>query len=943
MPASKPSLIERGDETQRLDQVLERAEAGTGGGVRILGPAGVGKTSLVRQAVGLAHARGIEVWSVTAGQLDGNVAYGVVRRLFDARVRGLSAADRRRLNATPARLSLSRLWGVATSLETETASQGDIAHSLSWLLEDLTAADPLMLIVDDAQWADEESLLFLESMSQRLADQPLIIVVAARDETQGRSPALAALVADRDAHVLRLDALSEEGTRVLLEERWGRCTAALAEAVSEVTGGNPFLVLALAGALDGAAEDLTPAAVRSAVPATVIDLVIARLSRCSPIERTLAEAVAVLTSSSTTMAAAVTGLSLPEITAAADRLRDDGLLENAADLRYRHALLRSAAYAWVGPSRRDELHRTAAHLLAAEGAEDAAAAHLLAAAGTADPWAVGVLRRTAGQAVAKGAPHTAVTLLQRAVAEPPVSEDLAEVLHELARAQMRAYDPECVATMSKVIEVAREPALRVASSYDLAQAFSFAGFYALAAQTLSKAAEWIVPADQTALDARWVAAGLMVPDLVARARLLAASYDGVLGDGDVDQLMVLQQLAIAAGTNQPAGVIRDFARRALTSEGGSRQSVETTEWAWPRLFLAMIGDYDEVREMADDGLAEATAQGSVLGLVTAGFIRAFTDLHSGRLLDAEDHYRAMLEHGASLGGGLQVETLGYGGLAQTLAMQGRTAQASDLLEMFPDTLPPEAPANGAASVYFARSLTRQLLGDHHGALAAAEQVKALVTELDVDSPTWASWRVLAIEPLRSLERWDEARHLAAEHLALCERSEVPHLIGEALYLAASVTADQTQVVDLLQRSVDVLAVSSSRWRYGTACLRLGATLRRAGRKADAREPLLKALSTFVECGAATSAEEARAELAASGVRQRTEAGALTPSEQRIAALAAEGLGNRDIALRLHITRKTVETHLSSVYRKLDIAGRDELGAALGPVAAARFDPSGTPR
>ena len=124
----------------------------------------------------------------------------------------------------------------------------------------------------------------------------------------------------------------------------------------------------------------------------------------------------------------------------------------------------------------------------------------------------------------------------------------------------------------------------------------------------------------------------------------------------------------------------------------------------------------------------------------------------------------------------------------------------------------------------------------------------------------------------------------------------------------------------------------------------GAALRRAGLRRDARAVLTAAMDEAHACGAGVLAERAAAELRASGARPRrhalTGADALTPSERRVADLAAVGRTNRDIARHLFVTAATVETHLTRVYRKLDIAGREGLAAALG--APGGESPGGVP-
>jgi DNA-binding NarL/FixJ family response regulator len=138
---------------------------------------------------------------------------------------------------------------------------------------------------------------------------------------------------------------------------------------------------------------------------------------------------------------------------------------------------------------------------------------------------------------------------------------------------------------------------------------------------------------------------------------------------------------------------------------------------------------------------------------------------------------------------------------------------------------------------------------------------------------------------------------------------------------------------LLEEAAAVLEPSPAKLERARALADLGAALRRTGRRVDAREPLRNAVELAQACGAVPLADAARSELVAAGAKPRRQAlsGAesLTPSELRVAAMAAEGMTNRDIAQNLFVTPKTVEVHLSSVYRKLDIGSRTQLASALG--------------
>jgi DNA-binding CsgD family transcriptional regulator len=920
-------LVERDEVLAALTRLVDRAADGHGAAVRLLGEAGAGKTAVVRAVTALAAERGLRLLTTSAAQLEAGSPYGVVRRLFDRPLVALDEEERQAVLDGPARLAADHVLGG----DPAPVEQGDLLSSLYWLLDGLGGLGPVLLAVDDAQWADEESLLFLGSLRERLATLPVLVVLASREvPAEDRSPALAALLADRDAVELRLQPLSPVGVRTLLTRGLGDPVAPeVGAAAAEVTGGNPFLVLALTRLLTGVPE-LTGEGVRAAVPTTVIDTVVARLASLGAAERALARAVAVLERASTRVAGDLAGLELGTASAAADRLRGAGLLGDEATLGFRHALLRSAVYSAMGAGLRDELHRAAARLLADD--LHAAGAHLAASSGAGDPWAVDLLRRAAAAALAEGAPHTAVGLLRRAVAEPPAPDDLAVVRLELGLAEMRTTDPACVASLGAAEAGLTEPADRARCALALGEAFNYAGMYEAAADVLERADAALVDAEpdlRLTVEAALVAASLLVPARIAEARRRLADHPGLTGASPGERLLLVQQLANAAGTNEPAPVLRGLVKLALDES----DTPETTQWAWARLFLAAIGEYDEVRRLTDDGFAQAAAKGSVVGFVTVSFLRGVAEYWSGALVPAEAHYRALKEYGAALNGGLLVELLGDGNLAQTLAWQGRVEEGLALLAPFPEELPANAPVNGVVTMAFARASVRTIAGDHAGALRAAEYAGRLVAELDVDSPTWAAWRAFAVGPLRSLGRLEEARRLAAEHLVLCERSGVVPLLGEALRLVAEVSEDQEEALTLLRRSVALLAGSQARLQEASSQHALGAALRRAGLRTEAQAHLLVARELAQGCGARGLVGQVEEELAACGTRVRrlelSGVAALTASERRVAELAARGLRNSEIARQLFVTTKTVETHLSRSYRKLGVSGRDELAEALG--------------
>jgi DNA-binding CsgD family transcriptional regulator len=201
------------------------------------------------------------------------------------------------------------------------------------------------------------------------------------------------------------------------------------------------------------------------------------------------------------------------------------------------------------------------------------------------------------------------------------------------------------------------------------------------------------------------------------------------------------------------------------------------------------------------------------------------------------------------------------------------------------------------------------------------------------NPLASRWRSHASLALAAMGDGEGARRTAAEELERAQRWGAASGIGVALRTIALVEDDATSL-DRLREAVDALAGSPARLEYARALTDLGAALRRANRRADARTPLQRGLDLAESGGARALAQLARTELRAAGGPSSDPGGTgveqLTVSERRVAELAAEGHSNPQIAQTLFVTRKTVETHLGRVYRKLDISGRGELRVALAP-------------
>jgi ATP/maltotriose-dependent transcriptional regulator MalT len=224
-------------------------------------------------------------------------------------------------------------------------------------------------------------------------------------------------------------------------------------------------------------------------------------------------------------------------------------------------------------------------------------------------------------------------------------------------------------------------------------------------------------------------------------------------------------------------------------------------------------------------------------------------------------------------------------------------------------------------------------GDPTAALREARAAGRLVSGT-ISNPYCCDWRAAAALALLALGRDAEARTLAEDELADARRFGVPEAEGASLRTLGLV-AGGAEGVQALGDSVARLEHAEGRLEHARSLLELGAALRRGGTRTQARDVLRAALDETSRLGASGLADRAHEELVAAGARPRRDRRllsgpeSLTPSEHRVAVLVAEGLSNREVAQRQFVTVKAVQWHLSNIYRKLDVASRDDLPAALG--------------
>ena len=383
VPSTTGGLLEREQELGALRGALDRAVAGDGTLVLIEGPAGAGKTELLREGRAAAERAGMTTLTARGSELERPFAFGVVRQLLEPIISGRPASSEVFAGAAaPA----TRLF----ELDERPAASDEIGfealHSLYWLVVNLADREPLLVLIDDCQWADRDSLRFLSYLAQRTEGLALAIVLAGRppESAEAEAASLWSQVASRpEAVVLYPHPLTPEAVRELARERLGPDSdEEFCRACHAATGGNPLFVRELLQGL--AAAGVAPSAaaageVQAVGPAAVRRFVLHRLAALGPAAAELARAVAVLgDDSELQLAALVSGLTVSEARDAADDLARADIFVRGEQLGFIHPIVRAALYEELAPGERQSRHAAVADALARAGASpERISAHLM--------------------------------------------------------------------------------------------------------------------------------------------------------------------------------------------------------------------------------------------------------------------------------------------------------------------------------------------------------------------------------------------------------------------------------------------------------------------------------------------------------------------------------------------------------------------------------------
>jgi DNA-binding CsgD family transcriptional regulator len=933
-----PLLVDRDGELAELVDRLDAVRSGQGSVVVIEGPPGVGKSALLDFARSRALDEGFGVLTGRGSEFEQAYPWGVVRSLFAPAL----AADRDDLLAGAARLADVALGLRSAPSEVFAANPGAMGaclHGLYWALANLAGNEPYLVAVDDVHWADGPSLRWLGYLATRVDDIPVLLAVGL-NTADGVSGGQLPLPLATDATMLLTPApFSKAGTRRVVQEHLGpEVDGNLAQACHAATGGNPFLlhsVLAELEAQDGEARACALEDVPDIVSPAITRSVMRRLARLSPEAGQLAAAVAVWGTKPTLVEAAdLAELDHEAAARAADALAAAGLIGPNDPLEFVHPVVHAAVYNSIPAHRRSQQHARAGELLEeADAPLDAIAAHLLAIEAKGDSLLVELLCEAGSNALSAGAPEAARTYLKRALGEPPAESQMASVLRLLGHAESSLHRAEAAEHLRAALDLTDDAPERAELTRELAVPLVHSGHIHEAVSVLERSSNDLGGADRELsleLEADIVNAGRLHPELrpgaLARARRL---YDAGLQGRTFAERVALA--GIAGEGDAVAATAEDAIACARSALGGDRLLAEAGAEA-PAYWYAVSGlvlaeSLEPAHAAVHAALAEARESGSMLGSALAYCFQALLEHRVGDLPAAEADFRHAIEITPSARWAAKTYALAF--LIDILLDRGRPEEAAAVLSAsrMPDTAPPVLPF---LMLRQSRGRLRIALGDSDSGMADMHAAAEGFAAGSFGACLWP-WRSYhALELAREGES-RRAVELAHEEEALLRAFGAPRAHGLALRVVGVVEGGEAGITSL-REAVEVLDGSPAVLERARAQIDLGAALRRTGRRAEALELLRDGLDAAHRCGAAALAEQARSEMVLAGARPRRDAArgrdALTASELRVARMAAEGLTNREIAQNLFVSVRTVETHLTHVYRKLSIDSRDELARLL---------------
>ncbi|MEU9111309.1 LuxR family transcriptional regulator [Streptomyces sp. NPDC048483] len=912
-------LVERHTELQILKRMLDECML-TGRKVALIaGPGGVGKTTLLTGFSGYAKAVGALVLSASGARSEQTHGLGVLRQIF--RSFELGAEEKERLEFTLASQEVECRDSLLS-----TCAMDELTDIL------LEAADgrPLVLALDDMQYADSASLQALLLMLRRLASRPVIAVFAEwRISNSKRPGVLFECIKQPYFYYLNLGPLSLGGvTDWLRQQRLGEARAErLAPSFLAATGGNPLLLQALCqdhfpGCAEPDSEDVewVPAEDGVSVGAHFQVAIEACLHRWDPQLLEVARGLAALGGpASAAVLVRLLGSERRTVVETLSALTDTGLLRSGW---FCHSAVQAAALSGLDGDTLAALYERTALLLHHDGAVPSKVAErLVAAGGTPQKWSVGVLRDAARQAMREGDPSRAAEFLEVARGACSDAQERAEVLGALARV-LWLVKPSAVTSLLVPLRSALEDgSLGDRGIVMLSSSLAWQGEAEEAAMVLERmdtqqyefdligTAElklvrqwlrWVSP-----LKGKGRAEGIAWADCAGEEAVEGESWSDLVKSAE----QVLQSCRLADAL--PVAVLSAL------------------------LTLAYDNRLDDAQRWCAMLRPEAEAHRAVAWVALLAAVEGMVALRRGDLVDAERHTRRALTvmppHNWGAAVGLPLSCLVYA----TTAM-GKTSEAEVIIK---EALP-EAHQN-AFWLHFLHARGRFYIAINrpYAALADLQECGTLLVNSHLDCPNFIPWRSDLAEAWLLLQDPLSARAALEEQLLLAN-IEDKRVHGCSLRIMAA-TLDLPDRASMLRDAVTVLFKSGDQLELAIALADVSDVELEYGRFAEFRLSAHQAKQMAKLCGAEPlywrlqiTGDPEKQDDAPKTQKNTPGFTVLSEAERKVAALAAQGRSNREISRTLFITVSTVEQHLTKVYRKLRVSSRFGLPAELYLVGSA---------
>lgn len=918
-PTPDDDLVGRADERAALIRLVTSVGSGRSEVLVVRGDAGIGKTALLdhlsRVSNGLATIR------LGGAEAESNLPFAAIQRLAH------SAGSIQDSLPIPQREALRVAIGIAAGPPPDRFL---IGLAVRTLLEDLARDRPFLLLVDDAQWLDQESIDALAFAARRLDHERVGMVIGHR-----RDPSVNAF---DGFPVLEIEGLAAADALSLLRRVvTRRLDRRISDQIVTATGGNPLAIIDLAQELSthqlvGLTLLPEPLPVGSHLEAHYL-----RQATAFPADvqtwLLLAAAEPTGDPAYVASAAAVLGIDVH----AADLAEAANLVTIGASIEFRHPLVRSAIYTGAAGGQRRRVHNALAAVIRRKRDVDRRAWHLAAGCVGTDEEVAGLLEQAAERARERGGYSARASFLARAVELSPEGEGRIERSLAAAEAALMAgRGVQAIAILDNAgidsadeVNSGRSLMIRGSALAFTGQAGAMAAVPAICAAAADAfastspvlARDALLTAFERALSSEWLTEGISLTDLAVRASRLD------LAEPSIPNLMLAGLASLVA---DPFPTAQPRLRAAVDALRDSDAPLAEI-LLWGSLSVALttaLWDDRARNHILVQAVDAARDSGALHVLDQLLFILSVSETVMGQLDSAARYLDELSQVRDALGMTPAQQEMFRN--AEYLGWRGGDGTVRGAIE-----------ATRPAAIYLgiggAETLARTgflvldiAAGDYESAYSIAKKIH------DFDFMQ-ISIRVLPdlVEAATRSGRRDQARAALAELAVVAQACGTDWGLG-VLERSRGVLAEADgDPAGHYQAATEHLARTRARADLARTHLLWGEWLRRKKRRRDARIELGIALDHFQDMGAASFAARARRELAATGAPRLSDSGeshdgktVLTPQEQAVARLAAAGATNAEIALALVVSRHTIDYHLRKVYQKLGVSSRRQLAAAL---------------